>query len=286
MPLQHQPPLSASASASASTSTSSRPQNDLLPKSYHVSHILRFIVAVVLAITSLAGLVLYFRSIFADNGGISLFPSNFDELKSLGHSFHVYSQLHPWPIFSLYCGLYLWKQGFGIPGSALLNVLAGSLYGPWCGPVLVCMLTGFGSSLCYLLSRHFGGLLTVPLHARLATVREGVERHRPQLFYYLLFLRLFPLTPNWLINLSAPWIGIPLPVFMTTMIMGSFPYAFFCAQTGALLASASAGDGPQEILSSMRLLQLVLMAFVALLPALLRPFLQSKLDAPVAKKAQ
>ncbi|KAF9996303.1 Transmembrane protein 41A [Entomortierella chlamydospora] len=52
-------------------------------------------------------------------------------------------------VFSI---VYMWKQCFGIPGSAFLNILAGALYGPWFGTVLTSLLTTFGSVLAYFMS--------------------------------------------------------------------------------------------------------------------------------------
>ncbi|KAF9354197.1 Transmembrane protein 41A [Mortierella sp. AD094] len=52
-------------------------------------------------------------------------------------------------VFSI---VYMWKQCFGIPGSAFLNILAGALYGPWFGTVLTSLLTTLGSVLAYFMS--------------------------------------------------------------------------------------------------------------------------------------
>ncbi|KAF9169568.1 Transmembrane protein 41A [Mortierella sp. AD010] len=54
--------------------------------------------------------------------------------------------------FWVFSVVYMWKQCFGIPGSAFLNILAGALYGPWFGTVLTSLLTTFGSVLAYFMS--------------------------------------------------------------------------------------------------------------------------------------
>ncbi|KAG0222886.1 Transmembrane protein 41A [Actinomortierella wolfii] len=55
------------------------------------------------------------------------------------------------------------------------------------------------------------------------------------LFMQLLWIRLFPLTPYWFINLASPLIGVPLWPFMTSMFIGVTPYNYLCAQAGAIL---------------------------------------------------
>ncbi|KAG0308992.1 Transmembrane protein 41A [Dissophora globulifera] len=54
--------------------------------------------------------------------------------------------------FMVFSVVYMWKQCFGIPGSAFLNILAGALYGPWFGTFLTSLLTTLGSVLAYFMS--------------------------------------------------------------------------------------------------------------------------------------
>ncbi|KAG0279422.1 Transmembrane protein 41A [Linnemannia exigua] len=54
--------------------------------------------------------------------------------------------------FWVFSAVYMWKQCFGIPGSAFLNILAGALYGPWFGTVLTSALTTLGSVMAYFMS--------------------------------------------------------------------------------------------------------------------------------------
>ncbi|KAG0250381.1 Transmembrane protein 41A [Mortierella polycephala] len=54
--------------------------------------------------------------------------------------------------FWVFSVVYMWKQCFGIPGSAFLNILAGALYGPWFGTFLTSLLTTLGSVLAYFMS--------------------------------------------------------------------------------------------------------------------------------------
>lgn len=47
-----------------------------------------------------------------------------------------------------------------------------------------------------------------------------VEENRSSLFFFLLFLRLFPMTPNWFLNLSAPILNIPVSQFFFSVLIG------------------------------------------------------------------
>ncbi|XP_063194064.1 transmembrane protein 41A isoform X2 [Chroicocephalus ridibundus] len=84
------------------------------------------------------------------------FPSDLEELRELAEALRDYERQHRGAALALFCAAYLYKQSFAIPGSSLLNVLAGALFGPWTGLVLCSALTSVGATFCYLLSGAFG----------------------------------------------------------------------------------------------------------------------------------
>ncbi|XP_021252950.1 transmembrane protein 41A isoform X2 [Numida meleagris] len=89
------------------------------------------------------------------------FPSDLEELRELAEALRDYERRHRGAAVALFCAAYLYKQSFAIPGSSLLNVLAGALFGPWIGLVLCSALTSLGATCCYLLSGAFGKRLVV-----------------------------------------------------------------------------------------------------------------------------
>ncbi|XP_010715011.1 transmembrane protein 41A, partial [Meleagris gallopavo] len=147
------------------------------------------------------------------------------------------------------------------------NVLAGALFGPWVGLLLCSALTSLGATCCYLLSGAFGKRLVVRCFPdKVALLQRKVEENRSCLFFFLLFLRLFPMTPNWFLNLSAPILNIPISQFFFSVLIGLTPYNFICVQTGAILSQINSLDA---IFSWDTLLKLLLMAMAALIPGTL-----------------
>lgn len=49
-----------------------------------------------------------------------------------------------------------------------------------------------------------------------------VNEHRQNLFWYMLFLRLTPLIPNWFVNLGSPLVGMPYIYFLVATFFGTF----------------------------------------------------------------
>ncbi|XP_016132524.1 transmembrane protein 41A-B-like isoform X1 [Sinocyclocheilus grahami] len=204
------------------------------------------------------------------------FPSDLNELRELAELLQFYKAEHTGYVFILFCSAYLYKQSFAIPGSSFLNMLAGALFGPWHGLLIACTLTTVGSTNCYLLSRTFGKRHIVRLFPeKVAMLQRMVEENRSSLFFFLLFLRFFPMTPNWFLNVTSPILNIPIPIFFFSILIGLIPYNFICVRTGAILSEIHSLD---DIFSWRTLFQLLLIACVALLPgALIRRYSQAHL---------
>uniref|UniRef100_A0A8C9HPF3 Transmembrane protein 41A n=1 Tax=Piliocolobus tephrosceles TaxID=591936 RepID=A0A8C9HPF3_9PRIM len=163
------------------------------------------------------------------------------------------------------------------PREAGENVLAGALFGPWLGLLLCCVLTSVGATCCYLLSSIFGKQLVVSYFPdKVALLQRKVEENRNSLFFFLLFLRLFPMTPNWFLNLSAPILNIPIVQFFFSVLIGLIPYNFICVQTGSILSTLTSLDA---LFSWDTVFKLLAIAMVALIPGtLIKKFSQKHLQ--------
>ncbi|KAK6325724.1 hypothetical protein J4Q44_G00050660 [Coregonus suidteri] len=213
------------------------------------------------------------------------FPSDLYELRELAEMLQFYKTEHTAYVVLLFCSAYLYKQSFAIPGSSFLNMLAGALFGPWQGLVLACLLTTTGSTFCYLLSAAFGKSYIIHLFPdKVDRLQNKVEENRSSLFFFLLFLRLFPMTPNWFLNVTSPILNIPVSMFFFSVLIGLIPYNFICVRTGSILSEISSLD---DIFSWGTLLQLLAIACVALLPgALIKRYSQNHLQLDGLKQKQ
>lgn len=66
-------------------------------------------------------------------------------------------------------------------------------------------------------------------------MKSLIEGHKDNLIYYMIFLRLFPGSPNWLMNLSFPHLNISVPKFVISVFIGIAPWNFFSCSAGAIL---------------------------------------------------
>ncbi|XP_065836257.1 transmembrane protein 41A-like [Oscarella lobularis] len=222
-----------------------------------------------------ASLALYLLSCVteAETANVS-FPSTWNDVKLVAQTLSTYKEKHPWRVLLLFCSAYLYKQTFAIPGSALLNVLAGALFGLQKAFGLVCFLTACGASLCYCLSTLFGYPITqYYFKERMDLFQAKVAANSNGLFFFLLSLRIFPMTPNWLINVASPLVGVPIHLFYFSVLFGLMPYNLLCCHAGVVLSQLSSfGD----LFTWNVLLQLVALALGVSLPALWMRFAQKR----------
>ena len=138
---------------------------------------------------------------------------------------------------AVFCFAFLFLQSFGIPGPIILSIISGALFGRWTGLFLVTLCSTVGSSVCYFLSNTRGRGLVVRAFPRyVAIINHKLQSQRDKLLYYLLFLRLAPVVPNWLINLSAPILGIDKRAFVTATFFGLIPANILLIQSGLTLS--------------------------------------------------
>ncbi|MGE5190459.1 MAG: TVP38/TMEM64 family protein [Gemmatimonadota bacterium] len=171
---------------------------------------------------------------------------------------------HAFAAAAVFVAVYIVQTAFSLPGAAVLSLASGAVFGVLQGTVLVVAGATAGATLAFLVSRTllrdravktFGGRM------------EGIERGlRESGLWYLLFLRLVPAFPFFLVNLACGVTGLPLRTYVLGTLFGIVPGTLVYVNAGATLASitrVSQVAGPR-VLGSFALLGLF-----ALLPAIL-----------------
>ncbi|KAE8965005.1 hypothetical protein PR002_g28809 [Phytophthora rubi] len=157
-------------------------------------------------------------------------PSSLQELQRSHETFlHVFSVQFPLALACFTC-VYVLKQTFAIPSSALLNVFAGAVLPLMLAFPLVCVLTACGASCCYLLSQNLAS--------------EDI-----------------------VLSLSERLLPVPLKLFAPSVAVGLLPYNFITVHAGAMLSSLRSTS---DLLDPRTMGLLVLLAVGMLIPALLK----------------
>jgi len=161
--------------------------------------------------------------------------------------------------------LYVAVAAAAIPGAAVLSLLGGFLFGRWLGTALV--LTGATAGACIVFSIARSAI-GQPLRRRAGPlfdkVSAGVKGNAVEV---LLFLRLVPLFPFFLVNLAAALFDIRLITFLATTAVGIAPATFIYTSVGREIGTVSSLSG---LLSPGALAALIGLAGLSLLPILFR----------------
>ena len=203
------------------------------------------------------------------------------------------------PILSLgmFVAIYAAVVALSLPGGAVLTIAGGFLFGWLVGGLASVVAATTGASVIFLIARSaLGEVLATRAGPWLARFRQGFQEDA---FSYLLFLRLVPIFPFWLVNLAPGLLGVNFATYVATTILGIIPgtFAFALAGNGldSLIAaqqehyqsclakmgaegqeSCSYALDPGALLTPELIAALVALGLVALLPVAVRRLRRSR----------
>lgn len=159
-----------------------------------------------------------------------------------------------------------------LPVAVIFTLAGGFLFGLWQGTLYVVVAATLGAVGLFLAARSaMGEGLRGRAGPAVARMEQGFREHA---ISYLLFLRLTPIFPFWLVNLVAAVVGLPLRTFVLATAIGIAPASFIYVSVGNGLnaafentrLAAGATCDPSTMISAELLLPLIGLALLALLP--------------------
>jgi len=161
--------------------------------------------------------------------------------------------------FAVYAG----AVALSIPGAVILSLTMGFLFGRWVGTVLVVAAATVGAIIVFAAARYvFADAARKRLGTLGARINAGFTANA---FPYMLFLRLVPLFPFFLVNLAPAFTSIPLRTFALATLIGIVPASFVFVNLGETLSRIDSLEG---LVSVETLGALALLGLLALLPVL------------------
>lgn len=168
-----------------------------------------------------------------------------------------------------YVAIYAVSTVFSLPGGAVLTILGGFLFGPWIGVPLALIGATAGATGLFLAARYvFRDALRARVGPAMRRMEDGFNENA---LSYLLFLRLVPVFPFWLVNLVPAFLGVRLGTYVLATFAGIVPgtlvYVLVGDGLGAVLEAGGALD--LGIIFEPRFLAPILgLAALALVPVL------------------
>jgi len=169
----------------------------------------------------------------------------------------------------IYVLFYALAVAFSLPIAVVITPVGGFLFGVWLGALLSMIGATLGSVALFLAARTaFRDLFRARAGATLARLEDGFRRDS---FNYLLFLRLVPVFPFWLVNIVPALLGMQLGPYTLATLIGIVPGAVIYAGIGASFGTLiERGERPDfgVIFEWHILLPLLGLAALSLLPVL------------------
>ena len=146
---------------------------------------------------------------------------SFDALRENGQYFQCAVGNHFFLSAIIYIGAYTAAVSLSLPGAAFLTVAGGFLFGAFWGSVFAVSAATLGSVVVYWVAETIlGSGLRQRVSPFLRTLEAGFRSHA---FNYILFLRLVPAFPFWVVNLVAAFAGVPLRTLAAATAVGIVP---------------------------------------------------------------
>jgi uncharacterized membrane protein YdjX (TVP38/TMEM64 family) len=163
--------------------------------------------------------------------------------------------------------IYAAAIALSIPGGAILTIAGGFLFGVVAATCYVVIAATFGATVLFLIART---ALGDSLRRKAGpAVRRMEAGFRDNALSYLLFLRLIPVFPFWLVNLVPAFLGVPLKTYVVATLVGIIPGSLVYASVGNGLGVVFEAGGRPDlgiIFEPQIILPIAGLAVLAILP--------------------
>jgi len=157
---------------------------------------------------------------------------------------------------------------FSLPIASLVTIVGGFLFGALLGTAWVVIGATAGAVAVFLAVRlAFLDLVRARFGRRMLRLERGFAENA---FSYLLFLRLVPVFPFFLVNIAPAFFGVPVRIFALATFIGIIPGTFVFANVGRSLGTVLEGADElslSAVLTPDLILAFCLLGLLALVPA-------------------
>ena len=196
---------------------------------------------------------------------------SFEWLKDNQRLLEIFYQSNPLTVMVCFVSLFLFIGLFLLPGATLLSVFSGAVFGLPLGPLLVSVGSTLGALLAFYVARYIlKKWVEERFGERLHPIQEGLCKND---IHYMLFLRLVPIAPFFLVNIAMGASQISWKVFMAGTLLGKLPAIWIYANAGSNLANLRS---LADVNSPRIIVALTLLCLLTLIPVIYKKIKNSK----------
>ncbi len=168
--------------------------------------------------------------------------------------------------------VYTSATAFSVPSGIILSLTLGFLFGRWVATALIVIGGTLGATLLFLCARY---LFAEPVRKRLGPLGERINRgFTRDAFSWLLFLRLTPVVPYFLVNLAPAVTDIRVRTYVLATLIGILPSTLVFTNLGQSLGQI---ESTRDLLAPGIIIAFAALGVLALVPIMLRRW-RSKTD--------
>lgn len=191
------------------------------------------------------------------------------DLVASREAFRQFAQAHEFVSLFAYVMAYAAAVALSLPGALVLTLMGGFLFGALKGGLAAVLGASLGACLLFLLAR--GILRDVLKSGAEGLAAKLARKFEENAFSYLLFLRLVPAFPFFLVNIAPAFCRVSFATFAAATFLGIMPATFAIAAIGAGLddvIARSGADGftPANLVTPPLLIGLIVLGVLSLLP--------------------
>ncbi len=161
--------------------------------------------------------------------------------------------------------IYILAVALSLPGATFLSLVMGFIFGRWLAWSLLLVSATIGAVIVFWLARYLFYDWAKAKLEKIAVTKKIMSEFEQHALNYLLFLRLVPLFPFWLVNLTMAFTTIKTSRYALGTFFGIMPGCFVFANLGQSLAEITSIE---QLLSPSLLLAFILLGLLMLLPVI------------------
>lgn len=226
--------------------------------SYNGLKLLKFFKKLIILLIFLGGFFAFFLCGFDQYFNFAFLKANREKL--MAYTVNHYSLM-----VLIAVTTYTLSTALSLPLASLLSLTIGFIFGLWVGVSIILFSATLGATLVFLATRY---VLADTIRPRMG---ERIQRLLSEFhnydFNYLLFLRLVPLFPFWLINLAMAFTPIRIRTYVAATFIGILPGALVFTNLGRTLGEI---ESPDQLVSLKTVSAFLLLGIFALVPVVVK----------------
>ncbi len=189
--------------------------------------------------------------------------ASLEAIKAQRESLLEHVSTHPVLSITSFIALYTIAVALSLPIATILTLLGGFLFGSILGTIAIVIGASTGATILFLIARSaIGSTLREKAGPLYDKVAENMKKNA---IGYMLFMRLMPLFPFFLVNIVPALFNIRLLPYIATTVIGILPGTFVYANVGRELGTI---ESLSDLASPQTLIAFSLLGLFALTPTI------------------